>query len=641
MAGIEAVLCYNPANGTLLEESSLAFPSARAEVSKYYLYPPEANDVAPIHVSRKSLSRTCAGILCKLLAFDALPLLRTPLDLGQNSIQLEAWLPLVYVRTKPWSIQGSDSSFVELPCSGLNSQIRYILQPNDSFVVGERQFVLQLKQTSLDQEVQVTSSRPNEVDDGAHQMHPQESKQPSGFRPSTPSPGSGPAVMETPMTDRHLPPLNIDQHPEVKTSSVHGATPKPLKPELLNRSGDNPMAKSSSDKRGSDVNMLSSHDNQYSADMVASTSVPPSVLQLAIADGDRQRTRKRPASHDHSEQLGPGCATVLDLESASSTDDVFHEDLPRKRQKRINNESQNSIRSTIHVEVPDMVQGKLSTKSRNSSAQESGKTPSSQKSVASGIGTAATPQDRLTSSEPPSTNRSTRSIAQTRKEENQASRVYFASSTKIEGSPIYTRFLRQKNIVKVKHVSDCDILCTGNGELKRTSNLILAILAGKDVVTDQWVVQSAKKEKVLPVQGFVPEDPARALAWGTSLSDAIDRGRHGVKPLDNCTVYFTPGLKKELGRSWSELKEVSLAAGATVPATVPRESPPDPDLTIVVAASNDPDIETLNERGWKVFTKDIITYSALRGAIDTSSDEFLLPSTKKGPESGRKKRKKG
>lgn len=74
-------------------------------------------------------------------------------------------------------------------------------------------------------------------------------------------------------------------------------------------------------------------------------------------------------------------------------------------------------------------------------------------------------------------------------------------------------------------------------------------------------------------------------------------------------------------------------------AMIPRKPPSETDSMVVIAASHEPDLSTLEERGWnKVFTKDIITYSVLRGAIDTESDEFVMKPVKKGNAGGKRKK---
>ena len=63
------------------------------------------------------------------------------------------------------------------------------------------------------------------------------------------------------------------------------------------------------------------------------------------------------------------------------------------------------------------------------------------------------------------------------------SRVFFASSSSAGDLEPVLRCLSKKGAKKVKSIRDCTVLCVGK-ELKKTGKLILAVLLGKDIVTD-------------------------------------------------------------------------------------------------------------------------------------------------------------
>ncbi|KAL8942579.1 MAG: hypothetical protein Q9216_001561 [Gyalolechia sp. 2 TL-2023] len=700
MARVDAVLYNIQADGTLGNSTILKFSSTEHEPNTYYVY---IADTLSFYVSSFIESRDFAAKLSVYLCFLKWPLLSTRIVLHEDFILMEPLLPGISVKTRTWSVEESEPTFVKIPIPDLskNQCIRYFLHPNDSFKIGQLHLTLQARPTALNQEVQVTSSRPDEIDGVVQKQDVQDLSPLSKTRPATPIPGLGAAVMETPMTDRHQVPLHAAER-----SMTRSPSPTPTKPlEMSDKppNGNQIMARDSP-LEGSPKSQESERSLRegcaHSGDRNKSSSIQPSQTD------EIRESRKRSASYNNkSDCHNTATPTIIDLESAPRIDDLNEEDAPRKRQKRSGrskaaregvDESQNSVRSTIHVEVPDMdkehgeakadgnpntcsncnrtflkatalaqhlkrakgcakppssLNGEEPEKDKSLTpladpqthlAPEDKQAPGSPEPRPSGENTNSTPPGHPDLTEPPSSNRSTRLTGQGRRgqdlSQNQITRVYYTSSTKVEESTIYTKFLRQHSIKPVKSVAECDILCTGKGELKRTSNLILAILMGKEVVTDQWVIQSAQKHKVLDTAEFIPESAAREREWGTSLSAAIERGRQELKPLEGWTISFTPSIKKELGKSWTELKEVCLAAGAAVQAVIPRKSPAETDSTVVVAASYEPDLSTLEERGWKVFTKDIITYSVLRGRIDTSSDEFLMPPTKKGNAGGKRKR---
>lgn len=380
-----------------------------------------------------------------------------------------------------------------------------------------------------------------------------------------------------------------------------------------------------------------SSDEQPQPKTTVLSNEPQMVKESLLAPRGPNKRSASPAldQEDLDEEAIPQAGRGTDSSSLESGRSKRRKPLPSKGTE----ESQNSIRSTIYVEVPPNTHSQGSAEhSRRSPAQD---TKQSQELSKSHI---STPRNQIKSNEPPSSNLSSRSTRQGQRGEDgsqdQVTKVLYTSSTGVGQANAYSRFLRQNNIRQVKSINDCDILCTGKGELKRTFKLLLAILMGKEIVTDEWVIQGTTRNKVLNTSDFVPEDTSREREWGTSLADAIGRGRQCQKPLDGYTVNFTPSAKKELGKSWSELKEICLVAGATaVQAMIPRKSSADSDTTILIAASNETDQSTLEERGWKIFTKDIITFSVLRGRVDLLSDEFQMAKKAKGSAKKPKKTK--
>lgn len=257
------------------------------------------------------------------------------------------------------------------------------------------------------------------------------------------------------------------------------------------------------------------------------------------------------------------------------------------------------------------------------------------------------PSGREESAGPTSSFRSTRSAARASIDHPQSPttimKVVFASSSTVDKSKPFMKFLTSQGIRQIKDVADADILCVGKGaELKRTSNLITAVACGKHIVTDNWVVDSAKQGKLLDAKDYEAADPEREQEWGTTLSDAIKRGRHGVRALNDWTIHLTPNAKAKLGKGFSELKQICLQAGAkSVQATIPKKGPQELPRTLAIAIEEDKDLELLRANGWHPYSKEIITYSVLRGSLDLSSDEFSIEQPKpKPPKSASKKRKR-
>ncbi|KAL8659937.1 MAG: hypothetical protein Q9226_000159 [Calogaya cf. arnoldii] len=586
-------------------------------------------------------------------------------DTRQDSLELEARCKSVWVQSYGWTNEGSETRFVHLPPSNAYEHELRSLAPDEPFKIGDKKYLLQVDQASPEappQDVQVMSSRPgtNDVDTPAANGQDSEID-----RPSTPNPGSGTAVLETPVAKRYQDPIapskssttsvdagasqnndvlamasnNVDLNKQVNEDEASNIIDLEFKPAVIETGLDVPPNGDSSTQDSESSSHELPHSNGTKESKANGVNLPDG-LQIPEARILAQRsTRKRSFSPpQNNEDLDDTIKPITDPSAKHNTAGRGVEGPLRKRQRRqsaaATEESQNSVKSTIHVELPG-ASSEPSSRLRKSPMHDVEQSQGSSKS------TLSTPRNQKKPTEPSSSNRSTRQGQRGQgSSQDQVTRVVFASSTSVGDSTTYAKFLRQYNIKQVKKMNDCDVLCTGTGEIKRTSKLLLATLKGKEVVTDQWIIQSAEQNQLLNTAGFVPEDKKRKQEWGTTLSDAIQRGREGLKPFEGWTINFTPSAKKELGSSWSELKDICLVAGATaVQAMVPRKSLEETDSTIVIAASNEADQATLEERGWRIFNKDIITFSALRGGIDADSEEFLIG--KKGTGSAKRKAKKG
>ncbi|KAL8910467.1 MAG: hypothetical protein Q9171_004218 [Xanthocarpia ochracea] len=602
------------------------------------------------------------------------------LHTGQDLLEIEARWDSIWVKSYLWTNESSEPSFVRLQPSTPARQILHLLAPNEPFRIRDEEYLLQVDQAPPVQDVQVMSSRPSTDDADTPAMKEQGIESGLDNCSSTPNTGSGTAVLETPIAKRYRNTLELSKS---FTASIGGAAIQD-KPGI----GSPPQSGSSTPTRDSTLATNPSITGRANADFAENTAdlEPKSVVvetSLDVLPNDsassqttETSTQELPRSGalekseaedvDPSEghqalkgsspaQQGPhkrSASPTLDeddskkgvrpVNSPSSKPSVGGSGLkgpPKKRQRlgstTATEESQDSVKSTIQVELPSTIHPPA--RSRKGLLNDTKQPQESSKS------TLSTPRNHMKSTEPPSSNTSSRSTRQVQRgqgsSQEQVTRVVYASSTSVGESTAYAKFLRQHNVKQVKNMSDCDVLCTGKGELKRTSKLLLAILRGTEVVTDQWVIQSVKQNRLLDTTRFVPEDSKREHEWGTSLSDAIKRGRKRLKPFEGWTINFTPSAKTELGKSWSELKEICLVAGATaVQAIIPRKSPAETDATVVIAASNEADQATLEARGWRCFSKDIITFSALRGGIDVHSDEFFVGEKENG--SAKKKKAK-
>ena len=221
-------------------------------------------------------------------------------------------------------------------------------------------------------------------------------------------------------------------------------------------------------------------------------------------------------------------------------------------------------------------------------------------------------------------------------------RILFASSTDVDTFPRHMKFLQKHGAKKADSMDTCTMLCVGKGaELKRTGKLVLAIAGGKDVVNDEWITASFKEGRLLDPRDYLAKDPVREKQWGIKLDEAVERGREGRKALLGEKIVFTRSIKKELGKGFVELKEIALYAGAESVQICPSfKKAKDLAGSVVIASEGDNDLLALKDISVRVYSKDIITLSVLRGFIDLKSDEFLIDLSRGSQESGSRKRKR-
>lgn len=205
-------------------------------------------------------------------------------------------------------------------------------------------------------------------------------------------------------------------------------------------------------------------------------------------------------------------------------------------------------------------------------------------------------------------------------------------------------FLKRHRAAKADiRVDDFNFVCVGNGELKRTSKLVLGVALGKTIVTDKWVTDSVRAGSLLDPAGYLPRDEVHEREWRFDLEEAVERGRKGVKAFEGCTVYLTTSVCKNSPEVATELKRMMHLTGARSirlysPETAPPGSgEPSPSASgaallvsrrrvppFVIGAENDPDAARLSKLGWTVYTRDIVSLSILRGRLEIYGDEFRM-----------------
>ncbi|KAF2865159.1 hypothetical protein BDV95DRAFT_263294 [Massariosphaeria phaeospora] len=205
-------------------------------------------------------------------------------------------------------------------------------------------------------------------------------------------------------------------------------------------------------------------------------------------------------------------------------------------------------------------------------------------------------------------------------------RVAFSNSA-IQASSYAMKFLKKHGGASVDSVKvdDCNVLCVKDGTLAKTMKLLQGIALGIPIVTDKWLMDSAKEGNFLSLEPYMPKAATQEKEWNFSMARIW--GNKQTELLHGRTIYFTPALKSSYD-NFSEIEQVCKSVGARRTISKPGKEVKDSEGTIMLAAEKgDDDAIVLAHNGYTCFSKHLLTNSILRGSIDLESDEFKVNPT--------------
>ncbi len=571
-----------------------------------------------------------------------------PIDTENGSVRLEALASNIYIQSLGYDFDGqSGHSGIRVKPSS-PPVVRSLLQlrPGEAFYIGKGTFDLVPEEHN---DVPIPSSGPSTV---SYESQVSGIDQPSALL-SSPSGRGSSAVPKSPQEKLASPTLLFKNVAEVAMAGKGNSQNRPKdrpKRSLLGATRD-ASRQAIAQRLEEDGQLESSRPEHVPRESSTERDQPrekPGVLELREPDMPHTCQHKpthleqiKNESEDHTTLSH--VTLVDDCEDASSSptnpldlsDPIpctpIKEALTVQKQKLSSSraeDSQDSLVGTIRA-----IQRTPNNHAQSTKCRAKGRTTSECQE---------TPHSAGPSIEPSSSMRSTRSTV--REDLSQLNvrddsiRILFSSSTAVSDSRAFMKFLSQQGIEKVQSVSQCTVLCVGKGELKKTSKLIMAIMLGKKVITDDWVTESARCNELQSIEKYLAQDSEREDEWGFNIRDAVGRGRQGLKILQDWAIIFTASAKKEVGKSgFSDLKEIATYAGAkSILATLPKKPPEELPFTLVIGTVEDVDSPALGK--WKCYTRDIISLSVLRGSLEIDSEEFLVQKPKQ--EKGSKKRKR-
>ncbi|USP78160.1 hypothetical protein yc1106_05434 [Curvularia clavata] len=210
-----------------------------------------------------------------------------------------------------------------------------------------------------------------------------------------------------------------------------------------------------------------------------------------------------------------------------------------------------------------------------------------------------------------------------------------SSNSTITKSSQAVKFLKKQGGVYVEKLTDdFNILCVRDGELQKKTKVLYAIARGIPIVTDMWLLDSAKEGRILPLSGYKPSTSKQEAEWKFTFDNVFGQPQ---TPFEGYNIHFTKSLKA-VYESFSEVAAVCKAAGANNVTSTRMNTTGD---NIVLANNYDDDLEAqkLMKDGVTCYTKDLFTYSIFRGSVDLESDEFKIKAPDDSTPSKEKKKR--
>lgn len=207
--------------------------------------------------------------------------------------------------------------------------------------------------------------------------------------------------------------------------------------------------------------------------------------------------------------------------------------------------------------------------------------------------------------------------------------VIFSGNTLIEGRKNTMATFERLGGRVTRSINEASILCIGEGPLRKTGKLIMAVAMGIDIVTERWIIDTHRFECFPRPGEYLPIDGSRERQWNFSLREAIARGKKGLTHLlAGTTVVLTQQIRKDLGSLERDVSRIATILGADavknrLPALKDRHKYNENQL-LIIGVQGDPQAAQVGRLGQKLFNKDILTMAALRGKVDRESAEFTI-----------------
>lgn len=159
-----------------------------------------------------------------------------------------------------------------------------------------------------------------------------------------------------------------------------------------------------------------------------------------------------------------------------------------------------------------------------------------------------------------------------------------------------------------------------DGELVKTSKVLQAIAAGIPIVTDKWLLDSAKASRFLSLDAYKPRAPEQEEEWGIKLDSVVGQPQ---TPFKGYTLHFTTSAHATY-KPFADIEHVCKTAGAKI--TTKKKIDKNSKTIVISADENDKEAEKFIQDGVACYYRGILPISIIRGTLDLESEEFKVGS---------------
>lgn len=199
-------------------------------------------------------------------------------------------------------------------------------------------------------------------------------------------------------------------------------------------------------------------------------------------------------------------------------------------------------------------------------------------------------------------------------------KILLSSDCKAQNKPTVKQLLRKVGAKTVDKVPSraTNFLCvvTKQHSLK-SAKVLLSLVRGKQVITEQWLIESAEAGELLNPSDFVHE----------ILEDSITHDRRRI--FSGRHLLLTNALVVNYGDGWADIQEVAKEAGASEVDKVAFNKSSSlgdrDDVVFFGLAKGDNDVSRLiKDHGRTVYAKDLLTESIVAGELDLDNGDYKL-----------------